>query len=335
VGPGLIELAPASTPGLSQARPEGTAPGPVLLSVSQLTKAYGSRTAVRDVSFELAAGVCGVLGPNGAGKTTLLRCLAGLAAWDSGTVHVDGIDLVRRTDDARRRTGFMPERVAFPSEMRVDEYLRFVGAVKGVPRRDRAATVAQILAKTGLEAARSRIIANLSKGYRQRVGLAQALLGDAPVVILDEPSAGLDPLTVMELRETLRDCGRDRALLVSTPLLAEARLLCDRVIVMNHGDVVYDGPTTEMLGPTPGKRQLRLLVAGVSDSAPVIDTAGARLLGSEGRDGQHRLVVEADDDRVVGQLVAELVAGEWAVLRVEPTTDALEEAFRRAVVDRS
>jgi ABC-2 type transport system ATP-binding protein len=221
---------------------------PALVSVSHLTKSYGSRTAVCDVSFEARSGVTGILGPNGAGKTTLLRCLAGLSGWDSGDVRIGGVDPARRVAEARRQVGFMPERVAFPLEMRVWRYLRYVAEMKGLPRRERTDAVDTVLAQAGLPASRSRIIGNLSKGYRQRVGLAQALLGDPPVLILDEPSAGLDPLNVMEFRDVIRHCARDRAVLVSTHMLSETRLLCDAVVVMSGGVIVYDGATTDFVG---------------------------------------------------------------------------------------
>ncbi len=222
-----------------------------MLSVAHLTKSYGTRPAVRDVTFEAGCGVTGILGPNGAGKSTLLRCLAGLSGWDAGDVRIGGIDPARNPAEARRMIGYMPERVAFPLEMRVDRYLRFVAEMKSIERRSRAAAVELALQGAHLEASRSRILANLSKGYRQRVGLAQALLGEPPVLVLDEPSAGLDPLNVMEFRAVIRECARDRAVLVSTHMLPEARLLCDRIVVMSDGVVVHQGPTAEFLGVEP------------------------------------------------------------------------------------
>ena len=231
---------------LADQRPqtEATEGGSALVSVSHLTKSYGNRTAVRDVSFEARAGVTGILGPNGAGKSTLLRCLAGLSGWDTGEVRLAGVDPARRTAEARRTIGFMPERVAFPSEMRVARYLRFVAEMKGLPARQRRDAVDVALQRSGLHEARDRVLANLSKGYRQRAGLAQALLGEPAVLILDEPSAGLDPLNVMQFRDVIRACACDRAVLVSTHMLTEARMLCDRVVVMSAGQVVYDGATT-------------------------------------------------------------------------------------------
>jgi len=219
---------------------------PPRLSVSGLTKSYGGRRAVAGVSFELGCGVTGLLGPNGAGKSTLIRCLAGLGAWDEGEVRIGGIDPSWRSRDARGRVGYMPERVSFPPEMRVEHYLRFAAEGKGIPRSGRRAAIAAALARAGLEEVRSRIIANLSKGYRQRVGLAQAMLGDPPILILDEPSAGLDPLHVIEIRAVLVDYAAARAVLVSTHSLDEVRRLCARVLVLSQGRLVYDGSTAGM-----------------------------------------------------------------------------------------
>jgi ABC-2 type transport system ATP-binding protein len=302
----------------------GAPEGEVLLSVSHLTKSYGARRAVSNVSLEATTGITGLLGPNGAGKTTRMRCIAGLAGWDAGEVRIGGVDLARRPGEARHLIGFMPERVAFPAEMRVEEYLRFVAEVKRVPRSQRAEKIGSALVRAGLEAVRRRIVGNLSKGYRQRVGLAQALLADASVVLLDEPSAGLDPLNVMELREVLRECARDRMVLVSTHLLPEARLMCDRVIVMSNGIVVYDGPTAGMVsagrpgarGCPPEKKKIQVRI---------------RVRSQDG-DRQQEMVVDAESEAGVGARVGELVAAGWSVVGVEPTTDALEEAFRNAVV---
>jgi ABC-2 type transport system ATP-binding protein len=240
----MTTFADTRTDTTAEARPGPTPTAPAgapLVSVGSLSRSYGSRPALRSVSFDLGPGVTGLLGPNGAGKTTLLTCLAGIAPWDAGTVRIEGVDLSRRPTEGRRRIGFMPERVAFPTDMRVAEYLRFVAAVKAIPKKQRAEAVTQVLRTTGLGASSERIVANLSKGYRQRVGLAQALLGRPPVVFLDEPTAGLDPLNAFEIRDLLAGYARERAVLVSTHHLAEARLLCDRVIVLSQGRVVYDG----------------------------------------------------------------------------------------------
>ena len=307
--------------------------GAALVVARGLCRAYGSRRAVRDVSFELGPGVTGLLGPNGAGKTTLLRCLAGITWWDTGTLRVDGIDLSRRPAEGRRRIGFMPERVAFPADMRVAEYLRLVAAVKGVPRRSRTEAIDAVLATTGLGASRDRIIANLSKGYRQRVGLAQAILGRPAVVILDEPTAGLDPLNALEVRDVLADYARDRAVLISTHHLADARLLCDRVIVMSRGAVVYDGAPGGMTRARTGPRRVRLELRPVTDGPTARPDLGPGVELVHGQPGGQgwSLVVDVADDAALGAEVRRL-AGAWQIVGVEPTTDVAEDAFRHAVL---
>jgi len=315
-----------------------TAPAdPALVAVRGLCRSYGSWQAVRDVSFELGPGVTGLLGPNGAGKTTLLSCLAGVTGWDTGSIRVDSVDLSRRPALARRRIGYMPERVAFPADMRVAEYLRFVAAVKSVPRRSRAEEIATVLATTGLGASRDRIIANLSKGYRQRVGLAQALLGRPPVVILDEPTAGLDPLNALEIRDVLADAARDRCVLISTHHLPEARLMCDRVIVMSRGCVVYDGAPGGMGRARNGRRRVRLELRSVTGDAPSARPALGRdveLVHGQADGPGWSLVVDVVDDAALGAEVRRLSA-DWQVVGVEATTDVLEDAFRHAVLANS
>jgi ABC-2 type transport system ATP-binding protein len=321
-----------------QAGPEGvlppTAPSPpALISVSHLTKSYGARRAVQDVSFELAPGVTGLLGPNGAGKSTLVRCLAGLSGWDEGEVRIAGVDPAWRARDARGNIGFMPERVSFPPEMRVDHYLRFAAEGKGIARSKRKPAVEAALERAGLEAVRSRIITNLSKGYRQRVGLAQALLGDPPVLILDEPSAGLDPLHVIEIRTVLQDYAAERVVLVSTHSLGETRQLCSRVLVLSSGRLVYNGSTTGMAAEECP--QFRMRLTGASDDAPRVDEPGTVLRSCTTDAGEYELLVEADDRQALGRLVARFSVSGWLVTAVEPAGDPLEDAFRRAVGDRA
>lgn len=305
---------------------------PALVSVSHLTKSYGHRVAVRDVSFELTSGVTGLLGPNGAGKSTLVRCLAGLASWDEGDVRIAGIDPAWRAREARSKIGYMPERVAFPPEMDVESYLRYVAEGKGIPRSQRKAAVESALQRAGLGPDGARIISNLSKGYRQRVGLAQALLGDPPILILDEPSAGLDPLNVIEVRDVLRTYARDRVVLVSTHILPETRMLCDRVLVMSRGNLVYDGSTAGMTNAGPVKFKVRVRSRGAHEKPPVVDQPGATLLGCTVADGHYDLLIGAQGDSAVGHLVSRLSSAGWLVVGVEPAGDALEDAFRHAVL---
>ena len=302
-----------------------------LVSVSHLTKTYRPHVAVGDVSFDLTTGVTGLLGPNGAGKSTLVRCLAGLCGWDEGEVRIAGIDPGRRARDARRRVGFMPERVSFPPEMTVESYLKFVAEGKKIPRSERRSAVEVALRRAGLTSTRSRIIANLSKGYRQRVGLAQAFVGEPPILILDEPSAGLDPLNTIEIRHVLRSYAQTRVVLISTHILQETTLLCDRVLVMSEGRLVYDGPTTGMATAVASNFRLKLRSTGRGDGIPAVEEPGATMVSCASTDGHYEVVVSAESDITVGKLIVRLSAAGWLVVGVEPAEDSLEDAFRAAV----
>jgi ABC-2 type transport system ATP-binding protein len=225
----------------------------------------------------------------------------------------------------------MPERVSFPPEMRVIDYLRFAAEARGIPRRQRASAIETALGHARLDDVARRIVNNLSKGYRQRVGLAQALLADPPILILDEPSAGLDPLNVIEMREALRGYGNDRVVLVSTHILPETRVLCDRVLVMSQGRLVFDGATTAMAaGGTTFT--VRVRAGGPQSGPPDVAMDDVTLQGCTAVGGDYDLVVDAPDDGSVGRFVGRLGGAGWLVVRVEATGDTLEDAFRRAVL---
>jgi ABC-2 type transport system ATP-binding protein len=207
--------------------------------VEALTRRYGSRIAVDDVSFRVEPGeIVGFLGPNGAGKTTTLRMLTGYLAPTSGDIRIDGIDAVTNSIRARERIGYMPEGVPLYGEMRVYEYLRHRGALKSVANL--AEAVDRSLELAGVADARTRILGQLSKGYRQRVGLAEALIADPPILILDEPTSGLDPNQVRRFRELVRGFSGKKTVLLSTHILSEVEAVCDRVIIIREGKKVAD-----------------------------------------------------------------------------------------------
>ncbi len=214
-----------------------------MIRAERLTKSFGGLRAVDEVSFEVNPGeIVGFLGPNGAGKTTTLRLLAGVFAPTSGRATIGGADVVASPLEARRRLGYLPERVALYLDMPVGAFLAYVATMKDMPRAGRAAAVDDVLEACGLAAVRDRRIGTLSKGYRQRVGLAQALVGAPPALLLDEPTAGLDPEQVAGVRSLVRALGRERAILFSTHLLAEVELVCDRVVILGRGRVLAEGP---------------------------------------------------------------------------------------------
>ena len=324
-------------PGAHGSRPVAAAETPVAsgrVVVEGLVKTYGTRRqALRGVDCRLDNGLIGLLGPNGAGKSTLMRCVAGIQSWDRGRVTVDGVDAERHPRVLRRLVGYMPERVSFPGEMRTAAYLAYVAAAKGIARPERAAAVELALTRAGLEGVRSRIIGNLSKGYRQRVGLAQALLGDPVVVILDEPTAGLDPLNLLDIRAVLSEYAADHVVLLSTHTLPEARLLCDRLLVVAQGSIVYDGPTVELTLSGAEARRVRVRAQGGDEIelGVVVAGAGGRVVRAASRPGACDAVVELAGDGAVAALNRDLVMAGWSVEAIEPLSDVLEDAFRQAV----
>ncbi len=210
-----------------------------MIEVEALSRRYGHRLAVDALSFRVEPGeIVGFLGPNGAGKTTTLRMLTGYLAPTAGDIRIDGIDAVDDSIRARAKLGYMPEGVPLHKEMRVHEYLRFRGALKGVRGLD--AAVDRSLDLAGVSDARTRIIGQLSKGYRQRVGLAEALIADPPILILDEPTSGLDPNQVRQFRELVRGFAGAKTVLLSTHILSEVDVVCDRVIIIRQGEKVAD-----------------------------------------------------------------------------------------------
>jgi gliding motility-associated transport system ATP-binding protein len=223
----------------------GTKPG--VISVSHLVKRYGAQVAVDDLSFEVGRGeVVGFLGPNGAGKSTTLRILAGFLGPTDGKVTIAGHDMVADSLEARRSIGYMPESVPLYPEMRVIEYLRFRAELKRVPRRARALHVDDALHKAGVADVAHKRIGHLSRGYRQRVGLADAIVGRPPIVILDEPTAGLDPNQIREARALVRELGREHTVVLSTHILGEVEACATRVLVLHRGRLVAEGPTQQI-----------------------------------------------------------------------------------------
>lgn len=218
-----------------------------MILVDHLTKYYGEYPAVRDVSFEVPKGrVVGFLGPNGAGKSTTMRILAGFLTASSGRVTIAGKDVFTDPVEVRRQIGYMPENCPLYPELRVDEYLKFRAGLKGLGWGARRKRIDYVLERCWLTDVRRQLVGTLSKGYRQRVGLADALLADPPVLILDEPTAGLDPTQIRETRKLIRELGREHTMLLSTHILTEVEMACDSVIIICQGKVAEDGTLAEV-----------------------------------------------------------------------------------------
>src|SRR5208282_612453 len=218
-----------------------------MIEVKHLTKHYGNFVAIRDVSFKAERGsILGFLGPNGAGKTTTMRIITGFMPATSGTVLVDGLDIFSQSLEARRKIGYLPESPPLYVDMRVEAYLRFVAKLRGVPRAKLEDALDHALQVCGLKDMRTRICGQLSKGYRQRVGLAQALIHDPPVLVLDEPTIGLDPRQIHEIRGLIKTLSGDRTVVLSTHILPEVSQICDKVVIVADGRVVLEEKLSEI-----------------------------------------------------------------------------------------
>jgi len=220
-----------------------------MLEVRNLTKRYGDFVAVRDISFTAAQGqILGFLGPNGAGKTTTMRILTGFLPATSGTAKVAGFDVFTDSAEVRRRIGYLPENPPLYTEMTCEAYLRFVARIKGMPRSAIEDAIDRVVSTCGLESVRTRLLGQLSKGFRQRAGLAQALIHDPPVLVLDEPTIGLDPLQIREIRALIQKLAGERTIILSTHILPEVSQICEKVVIINEGQVVLEEDMATLKG---------------------------------------------------------------------------------------
>ena len=218
-----------------------------MIEVSHLTKQYGNHLAVDDVSFTVADGqICGLLGPNGAGKSTIMNILTGYLSATSGQVTVAGHPLPEEADAAKACVGYLPEQPPLYPEMTVQEYLTFAAELKGVKKAERKEQVCRAARRTGLEAVLPRLIRSLSKGYKQRVGIAQALLGSPRLIILDEPTVGLDPAQVIEIRKLIRELGRAHTVILSSHILSEVQAVCQQILILSKGHLAAAGSLKEL-----------------------------------------------------------------------------------------
>lgn len=237
-----------------------------MIEVSHLTKQYGNHLAVDDVSFTVADGqICGLLGPNGAGKSTIMNILAGYLSATSGQVTVAGHPLPEEADAAKACVGYLPEQPPLYPEMTVQEYLTFAAELKGVKKAERKEQVCRAARRTGLEAVLPRLIRSLSKGYKQRVGIAQALLGSPRLIILDEPTVGLDPAQVIEIRKLIRELGRAHTVILSSHILSEVQAVCQQILILSKGHLAAAGSLEEL---TADGKSLEEVFLELTDGEP-------------------------------------------------------------------
>ena len=301
-----------------------------MIEVERLSKIYVDVAVVDDISFFVPEGqVLGFLGPNGAGKTTTMRMITGFLPPSAGRVVVAGCDLDQDPVALRRRVGYLPENVPLYPEMRVDEYLRFRADVEEVPRAELRGNLDYVVERCLIGDVRRQVIGTLSKGFRQRVGLAGALIHQPPVLILDEPTVGLDPNQIIKIRELIRELGREHTVVLSTHILPEVEQICERVFIIDRGRIVADGAPEELRTRMVGNPVVRVTLSGASDGA-VADLAlvpGVAGVSEEG-DGRFRIEHSADADPREAIFRLAVMRG-WVLLELAQEKATLEDVFVR------
>jgi ABC-2 type transport system ATP-binding protein len=304
-----------------------------LIEVENLTKVFGSVRAVDQVSFSVKRGeILGFLGPNGAGKTTTMRILTGYLPATSGTAHIGTFDVFEQSMEVRKRIGYQPENPPLYPEMTVEAYLDFVARIKGVPAGERAKRVATALEMTRVADKRAELIHRLSRGYKQRVGLAQALVHDPEVIILDEPTAGLDPKQIIEVRNLIKSLSGGHTIILSTHILPEVSMTCDRVVIINHGKIVAEDTTENLTRQLRGGEAIQLLVVAPEQSLreTLEKTDGVRraTLTALGGPGRWSVTVESERGQDVrSRVAARLIGRGFELLELRSQRMSLEEIF--------
>jgi len=301
-----------------------------MIEAHELSRRYGDFTAVEDISFSVQEGeIVGMLGPNGAGKTTVIRMVTGFLPPTTGQVTVAGKDLFTEPRKARREVGYLPENVSLYPEMRVEEYLAYRARLEGMSRSEERRVLPEVLESALLEEVRHQIIGTLSKGYRQRVGLATAILHQPRVLVLDEPTVGLDPKQIIAIRELIRELGRERTLLLSTHILPEVELLCDRVVIIDRGHIVAEGTPRDLRQQWLGNAVVRIGFKG----APVgVPEALGNLDGvvSVRPEGSGRWAVECEPGSDPREDLFHLAVEKgWVLLHLSEQQASLEDVFVR------
>ena len=303
-----------------------------MIEIVALSKNYGDKRALDNISFSVRKGeIVGFLGPNGAGKSTTMNIITGYLSSTSGTVTVDGFDILENPIEVKRRVGYLPEQPPLYMDMTVSEYLDFVYDLKKIKGKNKAEHIKEITEKVGIDGVYNRRISHLSKGYKQRVGLAQALLGNPEVLILDEPTVGLDPKQIIEIRNVIKELGKEHTVILSSHILSEISAVCERVIIIKEGKIVAED-TPENLSRAYSKRKIIMLkIAGSADDVlNALDPLSCKVSVSEAENGCVDAEIEAED---VGDIeflkdIFYMLAGNNLPILMEKTVEAtLEDVF--------
>jgi ABC-2 type transport system ATP-binding protein len=300
-----------------------------MIEIKNLTKKIGENQILNDISFTVKSGeILGFLGPNGAGKTSTMKIITSFWVPTSGTVTIDGLDNVKDSLKTRAKIGYLPETVPLYEDMKVKEYLKFVAEMRGASQ----ARIEEVAIACGVAGVMNKSIDELSKGYRQRVGLAQAIMGNPDVLILDEPTTGLDPNQIVEIRELIKKIGKEKTVIFSTHILSEVSAVCDRVIIINNGRIVGEGSPQELVGKTKAQEIITVKVEGNQEAIAAVlnkvkGVAGFSLARTEGTALVYKIETEAGVDARANINKALIMSG-FNVLEISKTEANLEDAFR-------
>jgi len=306
------------------------------IRIQQLTKRYGAQTAVNNIDFEVKTGeILGFLGPNGAGKTTTMKMITGYLSPDAGDIYIGGKSILEH--DMRRYIGYLPENNPLYLDMPVMDYLEYCAALHGVPRAEIPARIRKMVALCGLDVEKHKRIGELSKGYRQRTGLAQAMIHDPEILILDEPTTGLDPNQIVEIRKLIRDIGKEKTVILSTHILPEVEATCDRILIINRGHIAADGTADLLRKQAQGRQVLHARIEQFSatdevlqalQALPGVETAEVLNAGA----GRFELqcLPDANPAREVFQLC---VSRKWIATELIPFETKLEDVFRNLTMN--
>lgn len=305
-----------------------------MIVAENLKKTFSRVTAIEDVSFEVQEGeILGFLGPNGAGKTTTMRILTGYSPPTSGTAIVAGYDIRQSSLEVRKSIGYLPENTPLYNDMDVVGYLQFVARIKGISPGDIPSAIREAMEETGITHVATRTIGKLSKGYRQRVGLAQALIGNPKVLILDEPTVGLDPNQIREIRELIKNMSGQRTVILSTHILPEVSMICERVLIINNGRIVASDAVGELSRRMAKSREVRVTVNAPADE---IQSAISEIQGIQsivcnelpGHDGLCQIMIKTDPEKDLRPELANRIVGRgWDLYEVRSMDPTLEDVF--------
>lgn len=304
-----------------------------MIEINHLVKKYGSHVAVDDLSLTVELGkIYGFLGPNGAGKSTTMNIITGYLAATSGEVKINGFDVLKQPEEAKKCVGYLPELPPLYMDMTVKEYLDFVAELKKIEKSLRAGYVKEVMEITKTEEVSGRLIRNLSKGYRQRVGFAQAVLGYPEILILDEPTVGLDPKQIIEIRDLIKELGKKHTIILSSHILSEISAVCDHVFIISHGKLVASDSTENLLERMTGAQEIELLVKAEEDTAETAIREIAQVERCEKteskEDGAVQLLVTAKKDADVREAIYHTcVEHHMPILEMKAASKSLEDVF--------